>query len=54
MGKEPVTGLNTINGFLKLIRVRLLDPCHPFFKYYSKMFLVRELNMLFSRLRVED
>lgn len=54
MGKEPVTGFNTLNGLLKMLRIPQIDPCNHYLKYYSKMFLVRELNILFNRLRVED
>lgn len=54
MGKEPVTGLNTLNGLLKLLRIKQIDPCHKYIKYYARLFLIRELNILFNRLRVED
>lgn len=57
MGKEPVTGLNAINGFLKFfsrLGVKPLDPTHKYLSSYSKIFLVRELNLLFKRLRLED
>jgi hypothetical protein len=54
MGKEPVTGLNTLNGLLRMLRIGQIDPCHKFVKHYSRLFLIRELNLLFNRLRQED
>lgn len=53
MRLEPVTGFNIINNVLKIIRVQIpLDL--PIFSFIAKQFIVRELNMYFSRLRKED
>ena len=53
MSLEPVTGFNIINNILKLFRVQI--PINaPIIGIISKMFLCRELNMYFSKLRKED
>mmetsp|Transcript_22003 Transcript_22003/g.34160 ORF Transcript_22003/g.34160 Transcript_22003/m.34160 type:complete len:165 (+) Transcript_22003:1177-1671(+) len=53
MSLEPVTGFNTLNNILRLLRVQIpLDA--PIVNKIAKMVLVRELNMYFTRIRKED
>ena len=49
-----MTGLNTINGLLRLLRIKQIDPAAPYINNITKLFLVRQLNLLFNRLRTED
>lgn len=50
---EPVTGFNIINNILKPFRLQIPIET-PGVNLISKAFIVRELNMYFSRLRKED
>jgi hypothetical protein len=53
MGLNPVTGLNTINNMLRLFKVKI--PIDGFMvKYVTRLFMTRELNLYFSKLRKED
>ena len=54
MGQEPITGLNFLNSLLKMVRLRTLDPCGEWLQHYSRLFLLRQINLIFNRLRVED
>lgn len=50
---NPVTGLNIINNFLRLAKVKIPIDAKGI-KYVTKMILTRELNLYFSKLRKED
>jgi hypothetical protein len=53
MGLQPVTGLNTINNLLKYTKLNIpLDA--PVVKIFTKLMLVRELNLYFMKIRKED
>lgn len=53
MSLTPVTGLNIINNFLKLFKVKIpLDA--PVVKIITKRILARSLNIYFDRIRSED
>lgn len=53
MGLSPVTGLNTINNILNLLRLgRFQVPIDfPVIKYMTKFFLIRELKLFMARVR---
>jgi len=53
MSLNPVTGFNTINNVLKIVKLEV--PLNaPGIKIITKAILVRELNMYFARIRKED
>lgn len=53
MGISPVTGLNTINNILRLLKTQIpVDG--PYIHVLTKMIVARELNMYFRKLRNED
>ena len=53
MSLTPVTGLNIINNFLKLFKVKIpLDA--PIIKIITRRILARSLNLYFDRIRKED
>ena len=53
MSLSPVTGINTINNLLRAVKQNIpIDA--PVIKYLTKIFLTRELNLYFNRLRSED
>lgn len=54
MSIRPVTGLNTINNILRLVRLPAIPVDAPLVRHMAKMLVVREMNMLFSQLRAED
>ena len=54
MSVRPVTGLNTLNNILRLVRLPAVPVDVPIIKLIAKMLVVRELNMLFTQLRAED
>lgn len=54
MSVRPVTGLNTLNNILRLVRLPAVPVDAPILKLIAKMLVVRELNMLFTQLRAED
>ena len=54
MSIRPVTGLNTINNILRLIRLPAIPVDAPIVRHIAKLLVVREMNMLFSQLRAED
>lgn len=67
MSHEPVTGLTIINRVLKLPvsiitkltklkipSIELKHDSNKLLSIYSKYFIARDLNLLFSRLRNED
>ena len=54
MSVKPVTGLNTINNILKLIRMPQIPVDAPVVRHLTKFLIAREMNMLFRRLRQED
>ena len=54
MSVRPVTGLNTLNNILRLVRLPAVPVDAPILKMIAKMLVVRELNMLFTQLRAED
>lgn len=66
MSHEPVTGLKTINNIIKLplsliykltkyrITFELKYDTHWLLSSFSKFFIVRDLELFFSRLRNED
>ena len=54
MSVRPVTGLNTLNNILRLVRLPAVPVDAPIIKLIAKMLVVRELNMLFTQLRAED
>ena len=54
MSVRPVTGLNTLNNILRIVRLPAVPVDAPILKLIAKMLVVRELNMLFTQLRAED
>ena len=54
MSVRPVTGLNTLNNILRLVRLPAVPVDAPILRLIAKMLVVRELNMLFTQLRAED
>ena len=54
MSVRPVTGLNTLNNILRLVRLPAVPVDAPIVRLIAKMLVVRELNMLFTQLRAED
>ena len=53
MSLEPVTGFTTINNFLRIFRIQI--PINArIVNRIAKVILVRELNMYFNRIRMED
>ncbi len=53
MSVTPVTGLNIINNFLKIFRVRI-PPDAPVIRIFTKLILIRSLNLYFDKIRKED
>jgi len=53
MSLEPVTGVNIINNVLRLFKLEI-SPDAPGINVLSKMFVTRELNMYFNRIRKLD
>jgi len=53
MSLEPITGVNIINNVLKVVKLKI-DPSKPYIAWFSKMVMVRELNMYFDRIRKVD
>ena len=51
MSIKPVTGLNTINNILKLVRLPQIPVDAPVVRHLTKFLIAREMNMLFRRLR---
>ena len=54
MSIRPVTGLNTVNNILRLVRLPAIPVDAPIISLIAKMLVVREMNMLFRQLRSED
>ena len=54
MSIRPVTGLNTLNNILRLVRLPAIPVDAPIIRLIAKMLVVREMNMLFRSLRAED
>ena len=56
IGKEPVTGLKFVNQLRSLVRLEPIGPQtkNQFLRRYMRFFQVRELNVIFNRLRLED
>lgn len=53
MSLNPVTGLNIINNVLRIFKLEI--PVNaPIINVFTKLLLVRELNMYFARIRKED
>lgn len=53
MSMTPVTGLNTINNLLRILKVKIpIDA--PIIRKFTKMILTRSLNLYFDKLRKED
>ena len=48
MSVRPVTGLNTLNNILRLVRLPAVPVDAPVLRLIAKMLVVREMNMLFS------
>jgi len=56
-GREPVTGLNTVNKFLGIfsfLGVKPIDPSHRWLQHGTKLFLSRQLRIMLNQLRKED
>ena len=47
MSIRPVTGLNTLNNILRLVRLPAIPVDAPIIRLIAKMLVVREMNMLF-------
>jgi hypothetical protein len=53
MSLNPITGVNTLNNLLKPMKIKIpIDA--PGIKYFTKMIIIRELNLYFKNLRDED
>ena len=53
MSLNPITGINTINNLLRVLKVKIpIDA--PIIKYLTRIILTRELDLYFNRLRKED
>ena len=50
LGIEPVTGFNTLNNILRIVRLRV-NLQWPGIEFVARMILARELNMYLNRLR---
>ena len=48
MSVRPVTGLNTLNNILRLVRLPAVPVDAPVLRLIAKILVVREMNMLFS------
>ena len=53
MSIKPVTGLNTINNILSILKVKIPVDA-PIIRIMTQALVARELNMYFRRLRQED
>lgn len=54
MGKEPLTGFNMLNKFMRFLRCREFDPCAPYLRNVSSIVLRRQCRIIFRQLRRED
>lgn len=54
LGKEPLTGFNTLNKLMRAIKCSEFDPTHRYLKFVSGIVLHRQLRIMFNQLRRED
>ena len=54
MSIDPITGLNTINNILSMLRLPKIAIDTPYIKFMTQHLIARELNMLFRQLRRGD
>ena len=53
MSLDPITGLNTINNILRILRIKI--PIDAWYiKFFTRRVLTRELNLYFKKVRNED